>query len=307
MSSNHRQPFSSILLCVPAILFCATGIAQTTQSLTQLPPLVEAGVAEHHVGKVIWQDLVTPNVAVAKGFYGGLFGWTFRDLLAPYADYTVAMQGDQPVAGFLQRASSSSAQHQSAWLAFFAVADLDTAQRNATAHGAKLLAGPKDYPQRGRQAILRDPDGAVFALLASTHGDPPDALPAPGEWIWSSLHTGSPGGDAAFYQTLLGYDVFDQAGEAGAEHVILSSEDYARASVNGYPAGATRLHPHWLNFVRVLSVAETAAKVAGLGGKILVAPHLDRHGGQLAVVADPAGAAFGIMEWTADDSKAEPK
>jgi predicted enzyme related to lactoylglutathione lyase len=35
-----------------------------------------------------------------------------------------------------------------------------------------------------------------------------------------------------------------------------------------------------------------------LGGRVLVAPHPDRHGGMVAVVADPAGAAVGLMEWT---------
>jgi hypothetical protein len=40
---------------------------------------------------------------------------------------------------------------------------------------------------------------------------------------------------------------------------------------------------------------------------VLVEPHVDRHGGQVAVVADPAGAPFGLMEWTGSDSKTEPK
>jgi hypothetical protein len=49
------------------------------------------------------------------------------------------------------------------------------------------------------------------------------------------------------------------------------------------------------------------AKVVQSGGRVLVEPHVDRHGGQVAVVADPAGAPFGLMEWTDSDSKVEPK
>jgi predicted enzyme related to lactoylglutathione lyase len=50
-----------------------------------------------------------------------------------------------------------------------------------------------------------------------------------------------------------------------------------------------------------------AAKVTAMGGRVLVEPRVDRHGGMIAVVADPAGAPFGLMEWTDSDTKAEPK
>jgi len=40
---------------------------------------------------------------------------------------------------------------------------------------------------------------------------------------------------------------------------------------------------------------------------VLVEPHADRHGGKVAVIADPTGAPVGLMEWSANDSKEEPK
>jgi predicted enzyme related to lactoylglutathione lyase len=153
---------------------------------------------------------------------------------------------------------------------------------------------------------LADPDGAICAVLASSGGDPADFLASPGEWIWSSLLASDPNASAAFYQTLLGYDVYDLDTENGADHLILSTDDYARASVVALPVGSQR-HPHWLNFIRVLSADDMVAKVATLGGRVLVKPHVDRHGGKLAVVADPAGAPFGLMEWTDSDTKVEPK
>ena len=44
--------------------------------------------------------------------------------------------------------------------------------------------------------------------------------------------------------------------------------------------------------------SRTAAQAVALGGRILVEPRADRHGGQLAVVADPQGAPIGLMEWS---------
>jgi predicted enzyme related to lactoylglutathione lyase len=46
-----------------------------------------------------------------------------------------------------------------------------------------------------------------------------------------------------------------------------------------------------------------AKKVVALGGRVLVEPRLDRDGGKVAVVADPQGATFGLLEWSDTESK----
>jgi len=273
----------------------------------ELPPLVSEGSAEHHVGKVIWADLVTPDLAGAQQFYGGLFGWTFRDVHAPGSDYAVAVADGRPVAGIVQRAVAPGEQKQPAWLTFIAVRQVDSTASAVVKNGGKLLAPPRTYAGRGRQAVLQDPEGAVFAILASKSGDLADYLADPGEWIWSSVLVKDPVDEAAFYQKIFGYDVFDLPGDDGIKHAILSSDDYARAGVNALPGDAKRRHAHWLDFLRVADAGETANKALTLGGRVLVEPYLDRHGGKIAVLADPAGAPFGVMEWTVDDTKVEPK
>jgi predicted enzyme related to lactoylglutathione lyase len=273
----------------------------------ELPALNTPSSAEHHAGKMVWADLVTPDLAAAEKFYGGLFGWTFQRIRAGSSDYAVAMLDGRPIGGMMQKPIPSGEQHQSAWLTFLAVSDVDVVKRTALAHGAKVLADSRSYPMRGRQSVLSDPEGAVFAILASSSGDSPDYLPVPGEWIWSSLHAKDAGAEAAFYQELFGYDVFDLPSDDDLDHLILSTDDYARASANSFPGGSARRHPHWLNFVRVDNAANMAAKVVAMGGRVLVEPRVDRHGGMLAVVADPAGAPFGLMEWSDSDTKAEPK
>jgi predicted enzyme related to lactoylglutathione lyase len=273
----------------------------------ELPALNAPPSTEHHVGKVVWADLVTPDLAAAEKFYGTLFGWTFQKIRAGDLDYAVATVDGRPIGGLVEKSIPAGEQRQSAWLTFIAVRDVDAVKRIALAHGAKVLADSKSYPSRGRQCVFSDPEGAVFAVLASSSGDAPDFLATPGEWIWSSLHAKNVGAEAAFYQELFGYDVYDAPSDDGLEHLILSTDDYARASANAHADGSARRHSHWLNFVRVDNAAEMAAKVAGMGGKILVAPHVDRHGGMLAVVADPGGAPFGLMEWSDSDTKVEPK
>jgi len=290
-----------------ALLLAAVCFPSVPAAAFDLPPLNSPPSSEHHVGKVVWADLVTPDLSAAERFYGGLFGWTFQSIHTGESDYAVALADGTPVGGLLQKSIPSGEHRQSAWLTFIAVRDVDVAKRVALAHGGKLVADARSYAARGRQAVLSDPEGAVFAILASSSGDAPDFLAAPGEWIWSSLLCKDPGVEAGFYQDVFSYDVFDLASDDGLEHVILSGDDYARASVNAFPGGTARRHPHWLNFVRVDNTADSTAKAAALGGRVLVEPHVDRHGGMVSVVADPAGAPIGLMEWRDTDTKTEPK
>jgi uncharacterized protein len=297
--SSSRKPTQWAVGLLWIIATMATALAVPFE----LPPLVQPASSEHHPGKIVWADLVTPNLAAAKRFYGALFGWTFNDIHTGATDYSLALLGGAPVGGIVERTVKQGERRQPAWLTFISVGNVDKAQQTVVAHGGKVLSRPHVYAQRGRQAVFADPQGAVFAVLQSSSGDPQDALALPGEWIWSSLASHDPGTEAAFYQDIFGYEVFDLPDEDGLEHVLLATDDYARASSNALPAEASGLHPHWLNFVRVVSATDTAAKVESLGGRVLVAPHPDRHGGLIAVVADPAGAPFGLLEWTDADSK----
>ena len=290
------QLAASILIGVAAM---GTGVAAPIE----LPPIVQPASGERHPGKVIWADLVTPDLAGAKRFYGALLGWSFRDVPGEDRNFSLAMLNGEPVGGLIQRAIQPGAPRQPNWLVFISVADVAEAQRIVLARGGKVLSAPRTYPQRGRQAVFADPHGAPFAVLQSSNGDPIDELADPGEWIWSSLLSLDPDKDAAFYQAVFGYEVFDLPGNDGLEHLLLANDDFARVSINALPPGGTKGHPHWLNFVRVISATDAVSKVLALGGQILVAPKPDRHGGLVAVVADPSGAPFGLLEWPAANSK----
>jgi hypothetical protein len=54
--------------------------------------------------------------------------------------------------------------------------------------------------------------------------------------------------------------------------------------------------PSWTTFIQVESAAETAEAVKRAGGSVIVGPMDSLEGGRIAIVADPAGAAFAIWE-----------
>jgi len=304
--ANFLRNYRAALSGGAAIALSLVAASAVAAAAFNPPPIADAPTREHHVGKVIWTELVTPDVAAAKVFYGGLFGWTFQDYVAADTRYVLARQDSVPVAGFVQHRIRPGTKREPAWLSFIAVQDVDVTVRNAVSAGGKLLRPARTYAPRGRQAVLADPEGAVFAVMASFTDDPVDDLARPGAWIWSSLLAHDASVDAAFYQTLFGYDVFDQESEDGEDHVVLSTDDYARAGVNTLPADAVRRHPRWLGFIRVADAGAACARAVQLGGSVLVAPRVDRHGGQLAILADTAGAAFGVMEWSVPDSSELP-
>jgi hypothetical protein len=301
--------------CVPgffagaalAVCLAAVSVAPVMAAPPQLPALVEPASQEHHPGKVIFVELVTPDLAAAKQFYAGLFGWTFRDAQDGAIKYATALLNGQPVAGLLERDIPAGEHRQPAWLSFISARDIDATTAAASQHGAKVLFEPHDFPDRGREAVFADPQGAIFAVLASTSGDPPDVLAAPGDWIWSSLITSDPDNGAAFYQTLFDYEVFELPTAKDAQHLLLASDNYARASVNSLPASVPNMHPHWLNYVRVEDAVTMTARAVALGGRVLLEPRVDRHGGKVAVVADPSGAPFGLLEWPSTESKEVPR
>ena len=64
------------------LLWAVAGLSAARAADFELPALNTPPSQEHHTGKMVWADLVTPDLAAAEKFYGGLFGWTFRRIRA---------------------------------------------------------------------------------------------------------------------------------------------------------------------------------------------------------------------------------
>jgi hypothetical protein len=279
-----------------AACICAASTSPIAASPFEMPALTKPANSEHHAGKVIWRDLQTTDLSRAKEFYGGLFGWDFRDYHAAGTDYAVAVYGGRPIAGLVQRAIREGEQRRSAWLPFISVRDVDETVRIALLHHAQIRSAPENLPLRGRQALLTDPEGVSFGLEASSSGDPPDTVAAPGTWLLTSLFERDPGNAALFYQQVFGYDVRGLPADGGFERVQLFSSGHARVVVDALQADAPEIYPQWVNFVRVADSVDATAKTLKLGGRVLVKAQRDNQGNTSVILADPTGAPFGVIE-----------
>jgi uncharacterized protein len=110
-------------------------------------------------GRVSWNELATTNVAAAKKFYTGLFGWKTE----PFGgDYTLFKQGKTMVGGMMKCPKKSAPAH---WLAYVTVKDVDASAAKAAKLGGKVVAPPFDVPEVGRIAVVLDPQGAAIGLF----------------------------------------------------------------------------------------------------------------------------------------------
>lgn len=275
-----------------AALFAAGGCASTPPEKL-LPPLNTVSGSPHLPGKFVWADLVTDDVPAAQKFYSHLFGWTFRNL----DGYVVAANDDRPLAGMFHRPRPQARSAQPRWFGYISVSDVSRTCETVAAAGGKVLMPAKRLPDRGELAVLADAEGALVGVVKSSSGDPQDFLADPGDWIWIQLLSRDARKAALFYQRVAGYEIIENTETNRVSDFILASEGFARATVRTIPPANTQTKPVWLAFVRVNSVKDTAAQAAQLGGKVLIAPVPELLEGRVAVIADPTGAAIGIMEW----------
>jgi uncharacterized protein len=295
MNKKFKSATRLAALGLLSALLLGGGCSTETPS-TKLPPLNTMSRSQRLPGKFVWADLVTDDVAAAMKFYSQMFGWTFRSV----GDYFIASNDDRPLCGMFQRPRPQDQSAQPRWFAYISVLNVGRAKTTVTQLGGKVLIEPQELPERGEQAVFADSEGAVFGVVKSSSGDPQDFLADPGDWIWIQLLSRDGHKAAEFYRAVGGYEIVENTETNRVSDYVLASEGYARATVRTIPAANTETLPTWLPFVRVKNVAESVALAKQLGGKVLINPNPKSLDGKVAVVADPTGAAVGIMEWSED-------
>jgi predicted enzyme related to lactoylglutathione lyase len=254
----------------------------------ELTPVTETPTETHHQGKFVWNDLLTDDVAAAKDFYGQLFGWTFEQL----GGYTVVSNNSQKIGGMAQVGEESAKTGAARWISSLSVADVDKAASLITEAGGTVHVGPLELINRGRGALVDDPQGAQFLLLYATDGDPVDSEPVIGSWLWHELWSNNTEASLAFYQKLVGYDF---EGEKD-DYLILLKDEQWRAGIRFLDD--SELEMRWVPVVRVADTEETAERAEQLGGKLLVGPRDTASGGSVALLSDRSDALVIIQRWS---------
>ncbi len=250
-------------------------------------------------GEPCWVDVSVSDPEASRDFYTSLFGWTYQ--INPDPDsrhYTHALLDGEPVAG-LGGVPVEPGQPV-AWTLYLSSDNAANTANAVGGHGGRVLFGPVDFPGQGSMVVAADPTGAQIGFWEPAE-EWKFRAGVPGSLCWAELNTRD--GEAAdeFFAGLFGYRQ-EQIGDG-------VNFDYTTWSLGtGTLLGRLRMgeefspetSPHWMVYFSVEPETGTdgaVARVAELGGWVSVHPFTSPFG-RIAVVQDPGGAVFSLIDVT---------
>lgn len=252
-------------------------------------------VTKYPDGLFSWVDLATTDVAGAKAFYAGLFGWDAVDMPIDMGGFYTTLQIDgKSVAGLGQMQPDMQAQGvPSFWTAYVNHSDVDAVAGRAQAAGGTLLFPPMDVMQEGRMTMIQDPTGALFGVWQPRNHIGAQLVNMPNTLVWTELQTRDTDAAIAFYSAVFGWT-----------HSV-DGNDYGMFAQDGrIQAGMMRIDdswgpvpPNWAIYFMVEDVEAAVSKVRELGGNVMVPPTQAGEMGRFAVVQDPQGGVFTVMQF----------
>jgi hypothetical protein len=272
---------------VYAALALLLGAACATQpDLPRLPPVSREATQAVRPGKFVWGDLVSQDVAASKAFYGPLFGWTFSD----EGRYSTVFNQGVPIAGMVV---ARDAKRGTEWVANLSVADVDRASSAFIQHGGRIEVGPVNAPDRGRIALVSDAGGAAMLLVRATGGDPPDAHPVIGGWLWWELWTHDVDRAVTLLVDVAGYQR-ESVDLRGKPYRVLRDRKARRVGIVEAPP---EVRPTWLPYFRVADAAATVDQAVALGARLI------EQNDRAAILVDPNHAEFAIGTWALETDR----
>jgi predicted enzyme related to lactoylglutathione lyase len=243
-------------------------------------------------GVPCWTDLTVPDVDAATAFYGSVLGWVCTDTGEEYGGYRIATVRDAAVAGI----GPLMGDQPPAWTLYLASDDTDKTAQAVTEHGGTLLVPPGDVGPLGRMCIAADPSGAVFGVWQAGQHIGASLVNEPGALVWEDLRSTDPAAAQAFYRGVFGYRL-DAVEMAGPDYgtFALPDEQFPLGGMGPMMGNPEGTPSHWLVYFGVDSTDAAVAAAEAGGGSVPMAA-MDSPFGRLAVLADPAGAVFCVIE-----------
>ena len=252
-------------------------------------------VTKYPPGTFSWADNRSSDPAAATSFYMALFGWAKRELPLGdgMTDTIFQLQGHDCAALSGMMPEQARAGAPSRWNNFVTVDDVDALAEVARGNGGRILYGPEDVFDSGRMAHIQDPTGARLNLWQPDDTIGAEIVNTVGAMCLNELWTPDVARAKAFYQALFSWE-YELDG--------VFTRIYNRGRFNGGMLQLDDVEPIWLPHFHVADADAAIARVEALGGAIEIPLQVDPDGARWAVVADPAGALFYIMQL----NKADP-
>lgn len=242
-------------------------------------------------GTPCWADLSTPDVDSALAFYAEVLGWTSGGAQEEFGGYAMAERNGAAAAGIGPQMAGAPV----AWTMYIATDDADAAAKAVARNGGRLVMEPDDIGPLGRMFIAADPSGAVFGVWQAREHIGAGIMNEPGGLNWEDLRSTDPDAARAFYTGVFGYESRPLEMAPPDYTTFHAPGDEAPLGGMGGMMGQDGMPSHWSIYFGVESAADACRAAESAGGSVL-APAFDTPFGQMAAIADQAGAAFMVVE-----------
>jgi uncharacterized protein len=246
---------------------------------------------KHEPGTFSWIDLSTSDLDAAVGLYTDLFGWEVTKEDVPGGVYAMFRKNDKDVAA----ASTQRGEEKGIpphWNVYVTVEDAEQTAKRAEAAGGTIVAPAFDVMEYGRMAVVADPTGAVFCVWEPKENLGAQLLGETGALSWTELLTNDTDKAGAFYAELFGYEL-TPFGPDGSYTVFTKGETQIAGMMKAPQEG---MPPAWGIYFTTEDVDAVVDKVKAAGGQVYMGPEDMPEVGRMAVLADPQGAAFGVVK-----------
>ncbi len=246
-------------------------------------------------GEFCWINMITPDLAASRDFFGKLLGWTFFEM--PGMGFGVKV-GASNIGGMFDQHAPSTPPGTPAFIGTMVKVE----NADATAEKVKALGGTArpafDIGDAGRMAVCHDPNGAEFDIWeakkmlgtdvdSTKHGAP----------SWSETITSDGPRAATFYSALFGWKADAMTGLAWEYTVFTRGAERVAGLMQRRP-DMGQMPSHWATHFTVDDVDAAARDGAKLGGKLFM-PLRDIPGvGRFCGISSPQGVDFYTIQYS---------
>ena len=251
-------------------------------------------IDRYEPGSFCWFDLATTDQSAAKEFYSKMFGWTPDD--QPMGEgifYTMLKLRGRTAAALYQAHPGQPP----AWSVYVAVTNADATAEKVKSLGGTVAVPPMDVFEAGRMAVFQDPAGAHFSIWQ------PKLNPGVGVYgennaaCWSELATNDIDGAKTFYGELFGWRM--KTNEGGAmpyTELHVGNSEMGVGGMYPMPPFMKGVPPHWMPYFAVAAADDFVTKATSAGAATVVPPTDIPNVGRFAVLRDPQGATFAVIQ-----------
>ncbi|MFN2581449.1 MAG: VOC family protein [Candidatus Dormibacteria bacterium] len=246
-----------------------------------------------------WLDLSSQDPAGSRDFYTKLFGWTVDIADDPqYGGYGMFKVDGNEIAGV---GAAMNPQQPTAWTVYVIVDDADAAVGRIQQAGGNVIAPPFDVGDQGRMAIVSDPAGAVFGLWQGIKMFGWETYGVTGAVCWSELTSQDFAKAKPFYADVFGWVARDAAvstPDMQYTTFALDAEDQQgfAGGMQAPPTMPAGTPSYWQAYFAVDNADASAARAKELGGVVMVEPTDIPNTGRFAIIRDPQGGVFGVLQ-----------